>query len=99
MVKVMNENEFKEVIKEGTVLVDCFATWCGPCRMLSPIVDQVSEELKDVNFYKLDVDDAENVSNEYGIMSIPTLLVFKDGELVNKSVGLVNADALKELVK
>ena len=99
MVKVINENEFKEVIKEGTVLVDCFATWCGPCRMLSPIVDQVSEELKDVNFYKLDVDDAENVSNEYGIMSIPTLLVFKDGELVNKSVGLVNADALKELVK
>ncbi len=99
MVKVINENEFKDVIKEGTVLVDCFATWCGPCRMLSPIVDQVSEELKDVNFYKLDVDDAENVSNEYGIMSIPTLLVFKDGELVNKSVGLINADALKELLK
>ena len=99
MVKEIKENEFKEVIKEGTVLVDCFATWCGPCRMLSPIVDQVSEELKDVNFYKLDVDDAENVSNEYGIMSIPTLLVFKNGELVNKSVGLVNADALKELLK
>ena len=99
MVKNINENEFKEVIKEGTVLVDCFATWCGPCRMLSPIVDQVSEEVKDVNFYKLDVDEAENISNEYGIMSIPTLLVFKDGKLVNKSVGLVNADALKELLK
>lgn len=99
MVKEIKENEFKEVIKEGTVLVDCFATWCGPCKMLSPIVDQVSEEVKDVNFYKLDVDDAENISNEYGIMSIPTLLVFKDGELVNKSVGLVNADGLKELLK
>jgi len=99
MVKEIKENEFKDVIKEGTVLVDCFATWCGPCRMLSPIVDQVSEEVKNVNFYKLDVDDAENISNEYGIMSIPTLLVFKDGKLVNKSVGLVNADALKELVK
>lgn len=99
MVKEIKENEFKDVIKEGTVLVDCFATWCGPCKMLSPIVDQVSEEVKDVNFYKLDVDDAENISNEYGIMSIPTLLVFKDGELVNKSVGLVNADGLKELLK
>lgn len=99
MVKAINENEFSEVTKEGTVLVDCFASWCGPCRMLSPIVDQVSEEVKDVNFYKLDVDDAENITNEFGIMSIPTLLVFKDGKLVKKSVGLINADELKELIK
>lgn len=99
MVREIKENEFKEVIKEGVVLVDCYASWCGPCKMLSSIIDEVSEEETNVNFYKLDVDNAEDISKEYNIMSIPTLLVFKDGKLVNKGLGLMSKDDIKELIK
>lgn len=94
----IKENEFKEKIKEGKVLVDCYATWCGPCRMLSPIIDDLAGEREDTEFYKLDVDDAENICKEYGIMSIPTLLLFKDGKLVTKSVGLKQKDELEEML-
>ena len=99
MVSEIKENEFKEGIKDGVVLVDCYASWCGPCKMLSPIIDEVSEEETNVNFYKLDVDNAEDISKEYNIMSIPTLLVFKDGKLVNKGLGLMSKDDIKELIK
>ena len=67
--------------------------------MLSPIIDEVSEEETNVNFYKLDVDNAEDISKEFNIMSIPTLLVFKDGKLVNKGLGLMSKDDIKELIK
>ena len=58
MVKEIKENEFEDVIKTGKVLVDCYATWCGPCKMLSPIIDSLAEEIKDTKFYKLDVDNS-----------------------------------------
>ena len=86
MVVQIKESEFNEKIKGGKVLVDCFATWCGPCRMLSPVLDDISNEVTNYKFYKLDVDEAENVSMEYGIMSIPTLLIFEEGKLKNKIV-------------
>ncbi len=97
-VKKIEEKDFKETIKKGKVIIDCFADWCGPCRMLSPIIDELAEELKDYDFYKLNVDEAENVSREYGIMSIPTILIFKDGKLVDKSIGLRTKEELKELI-
>ena len=96
MVKEIKENEFKEAIKEGKVLVDCYADWCGPCRMLSPVVDELSEELKDMKFYKLNIDDAEEVATEYGVMSIPNLLVFENGKLKNQLVGFRTKDDLKK---
>jgi thioredoxin 1 len=96
MVKEIKENEFKEAIKEGKVLVDCYADWCGPCRMLSPVVDELSEELKDMKFYKLNIDDAEEVATEYGVMSIPNLLVFENGKLKNQLVGFRTKDELKK---
>ena len=99
MVKEINEKEFDEIVKEGKVLVDCFAEWCGPCRMLSPIVDELAEEVTDCTFYKLNVDNAEELPARYGIMSIPTLLLFKDGELITKSVGFKTKDELKEFIK
>jgi len=99
MVKEINEKEFDEIVKEGKVLVDCFAEWCGPCRMLSPIVDELAEEITDCSFYKLNVDNAEELPARYGIMSIPTLLLFKDGELITKSVGFKTKDELKEFIK
>lgn len=98
MIKQIKENEFDEVVKEGKVVVDCFATWCGPCRMLAPVLEEISEE-SSYKFYKLDVDESEEKASEYGIMSIPTLLIFEDGKLVDKIVGLKSKDELKEMFK
>ena len=95
----ISDKNIDEVIKEGKVLVDCYATWCGPCRMLAPIVDKVSEEISDVKFYKLDVDNNPNTSIKYGIMSIPTLLIFENGELKNQVVGFKDKNELTELLK
>ena len=88
MVEEITENVFKEKIASGNVVVDFFAQWCGPCRMLSPVIDELAKEISNYSFYKLNVDEAENIAMEYGIMSIPTILIFKDGNLVNKLVGL-----------
>lgn len=99
MVKEINELEFNEIIKEGKVLVDCYATWCGPCRMLSPIIDEIANEKEDYKFYKLDVDDAGNISKEYGIMSIPTLLIFEDGNLKEKLTGFRTKEELDSILK
>lgn len=94
----IKENEFNDKIKEGKVLVDCYATWCGPCRMLSPIIDELATNMEDTHFYKLDVDEAESICKDYGIMSIPALLLFKDGKLITKSVGLKQIDELEEML-
>ena len=99
MVTEINEKEFDEKIKFGKVLVDFYATWCGPCRMLGPIVEEVAKEVTDYSFYKLDVDDNEEIAIRYGVMSIPTLLIFENGELKETSIGLKSKDELKELLK
>ena len=99
MVKQITDKEFDEAIKTGKVLVDFYAEWCGPCKMLSPVVDELSEELTDVTFYKLNVDESDEVVRKYNVMSIPTLLVFENGELKNTSVGFKNKDEIKGLLK
>ncbi len=100
MVREINQEEFDSLVKgsTGKVLVDCFAEWCGPCKMLSPIVDELAEEIDSCTFYKLNVDNGENVAMEYGIMSIPTLLLFENGELKNKTVGFMSKEDLKQFI-
>ena len=80
------------------VLVDVWAPWCGPCKMLSPIVDEVAEEAVGLSVGKVNADENQELVNRFHIMSIPTLLVFKNGELVNKSVGLISKDEVKALL-
>lgn len=93
--ELINEKNFKEKTSKGFVVVDFFANWCGPCRMLSPILEEVKDELKDkVEIYKVNVDDEENLARQFGVMSIPCLFFFKNGEMVEKQVGLVNKDVL-----
>ena len=99
MVKDITDQTFKELSSNGKVVVDCFAEWCGPCKMLSPIIDELAEELTDVNFYKLNVDESVEVVRKYNIMSIPTILIFNDGELVSQSVGFKSKEELKDLLK
>jgi len=82
--------------KYQTVVVDCWAPWCGPCRMVGPIVEDLAREMKGkIVFGKLNVDENQATSTKYGIMSIPTLLVFKNGELVDRIVGAMPKDSLK----
>ena len=100
IIKVNEENFEKEVLQsDKTVLVDFFANWCGPCKMLSPIVDEVAEEVSDVKVCKVDIDEARNLAIKYDIMSIPTLLVFKNGNVVNSSLGLVSKDKILDIIK
>ena len=96
---ITKENFDSEVLKaEGTVLVDFWATWCGPCRMLSPIVDEVASERPDVKVGKINVDEQPELAQQFGIMSIPTLLVFKNGEKVQESVGLIPKEKVEALL-
>ncbi len=88
MVKKINAEQFAEAKKSAVALVDFSATWCGPCRMLAPVVESLSEKLKDqVDFYNLDVDDAPSVAAEYKVMSIPCLVLMKQGQFVDQSIG------------
>lgn len=88
-----------EVLKSNTlVLVDFFAEWCGPCKMMGPIIEELAEDLKDkpVKIGKLDIDQEPETAKKYNIMSVPTLIIFKDGEPVETMSGLQNKEALKE---
>ena len=101
MAKVASNTNFTELLQDSKlVIVDFWATWCGPCRMLSPILDEVEEEMPDqITVVKVNVDDADEVAAQYRIMSIPTLLFFKNGELVDKTVGAMPKPALVEKIK
>ena len=99
-VEHINENQFKSVVLESEkqVLVDFFATWCGPCRQMSPILEQVSEERSDVKIVKVDVDENQNLAAEYGVMSIPTLIYFKGGKAVSQAVGARSKASLEMML-
>ena len=92
------DNDFKEIINNKIVIVDFFATWCGPCKMLSPVIEQLSEKFKDVKFVKIDVDECPNVSKSYGIMSVPTLLKFKNGILIDTKIGYINIEEFSKWI-
>ncbi len=97
--EIITEKEFNEKIKKGVVLVDFFANWCGPCRMMSPILEEVKAELGDkVEIYKVDVDKDEKLARSFGIMSIPTLILFVNGEQKEKHIGLLMHDNLLEML-
>lgn len=97
----LTDQDFNDKINtDKLVLVDFFATWCGPCRMQGPILERVKAEVGDqVEIYKLDVDECEQTAKNYGVMSIPTLILFKNGKEVAKNVGLMSQDAILDWIE
>lgn len=100
MAKVATNANFADILQDDKlVIVDFWAVWCGPCRMLSPIVDEIADEMADkVTVVKCNVDDCEEIAMQYRIMSIPTLIFFKNGEIVDKTVGAMPKSALVEKI-
>ena len=93
----LEKGNFKELISgEKKVLIDFFATWCGPCKMLGPVLENYSSGIKTI---KVDVDEFDELAREYGVMSIPTLVLMEDGKEVKRNVGLINEDDLETFLK
>ena len=98
--KIVNTEEFNALMNEDAVLVDFFATWCGPCKMIAPVLDELATDLEGkAKVVKVNVDENQGTASQYQIMSIPSLLLFKDGELVEKTMGFQPKEALQAFVE
>ncbi|MBY6035260.1 thioredoxin [Fictibacillus nanhaiensis] len=93
-----SDQTFNTETGEGLVLADFWAPWCGPCKMIAPVLEELDQEVEEVKVVKLDVDENQETAGKYGVMSIPTLLVFKDGQVVDQVVGFQPKEALVELL-
>ena len=98
--KHINGKEFEtEVLKsEKPVIVDFFATWCGPCKMLGPILENIADDENDVKILKVDIDECMELAQKFGIMSVPTLMLFKDGQEYGREIGLKSKEQLQEII-
>lgn len=97
--EISNAKEFDEELKNGRVVVDFYAVWCGPCKMLAPVVEKVVEENSEITLLRVNVDENEELSSRYNIVSIPTLLYFKDGKMINGNVGYIGESEVKKLLE
>ena len=100
-VKTYNSSdmEFENLSKNHLTLVDFWATWCGPCRMMAPIVEALADEMPDVTFAKVNVDENADVAMDLGIQAIPTLILYKDGEVVERLIGVTPKEELKKTIE
>ena len=97
--KIIDALEFEETIKEGLTLVDFFAEWCGPCKMLGPVLEKLDEEYPDVTFVKVNVDNNMELAERFGIMSIPAVFLFKNGEVLDKMIGFRDEYGVKQFIE
>ena len=94
--EIINSTQFDEVTSKGIVVVDFFANWCGPCKMLAPVLEEMADEYKQLKFVKVDVDQDADLARRYGIQSIPNVIFFKDGKAVDQLVGFAGKDGVLE---
>lgn len=93
--KITSEEEFEKEIKEGKLIVDFSATWCGPCRMMEPVLEELSSKIK---IFKVDIDELEVLTRKLGIMSVPTMIIYKDGKEVKKVVGYHSLEEMESMI-
>lgn len=98
-IKVLNEDNFDEFISSGNVIVDFYADWCGPCKVMAPHFEKASEEMSNVKFGKVDVDGNQDLAGRFQVMSIPTIIFFKNGEQTDRNTGAMRIEDIKERVK
>ena len=96
IIHLTNKDNFKELINTDKILVDFFATWCGPCKMLGPVLEKVESNIKVI---KVDTDEFENLAREYGVMSIPTLVLLEKGKEVKRNIGFLDKTSLENFLK
>ena len=101
MAKIINTGNFRGAVEDnkGVVVVDFFATWCGPCKMLAPVFESVSEEINNAKFVKVDIDESLELDQKFGISTVPTMMIFKDGKVVDKLGGFMPKESLKAKVE
>lgn len=95
---ISSKDEFNELIKKGLVLVDFYADWCGPCQMLSPVIEQLDQEME-ITVLKINVDELSDIAREYRVMAIPTLLLFQNGQMVKRETAYMPIEHLRRFVK
>ena len=98
MIENVTDQNFEKETSEGVTLTDFWATWCGPCKMQSPVIDQLSQEMDDVKFTSVDVDQNQDLAKDLGIMAIPTLIIKKDGKIVDRLTGYTPKEKLEEIL-
>lgn len=99
MVEQLTSNNFHEFVKSGTVAVDCYADWCPPCKLLSPVLEKMSQEIKEIKFSKINTDENPEIAEEFQIRSIPNILIFRDGKLIDQIIGFYPEQSLKKKLK
>lgn len=95
----LNDDNFNKSVQSGVSIVDFWAIWCGPCRLMTPVIEDIAKEMTDINVYKLNVDDHPELTAKFNIMSIPTVIIFKDGVEVDQTVGVVSKSVLVKKIK
>lgn len=98
LINLKNEN-FNKEIENGIVVVDFYADWCGPCQMLAPVIEELASERSTAKFIKVNVDEQQDLAKQYGVMSIPTVIVFKDGKITNTNVGYVPKEIINSWIE
>lgn len=99
MLKHVNEREFEGEIKDGVVIVDFYATWCGPCQMLGNVLTEVDKRMPDIKILKVNVDESQKLAMKFKVFAVPTMVFYKDGRMVDKVEGFLNADQLQQHIE
>ena len=97
--KIVNTEEFNQIISNGITLVDFYADWCGPCKMLGPIIEDLDNEFPEIEFIKVNVDDNMDLADKYGIMSIPAVFIFKDNQIISSMLGYRDKSGVKAFIE